>query len=313
MVECRHCQAKSFLSGEPLATAPCSKCGHLLLVPMQMRQFELRSVIASGGMGTVYRAFDTSLQREVAVKMMKREMAQDPEVMEGFYREARASAALNHSNIIHIYSFDEFEGQPFLVMELADNGSLDGWIDREGRVPELSVLDVGFKIADALNCALRKNLLHRDLKPANILFNEDIPPEPKLVDFGLARKAETEEQTESTIWGTPYYVAPEKIRRTGEDFRSDMYSLAGTLYHAITGKVPFEAPTIDELVQAHVYQPLIPPNQIVPDISQLTSDAIARAMAKEPADRFQDYNEFRLALEMARGHLLRERFATEAA
>ena len=313
MIECRHCKAKSFLAGEPLSTVPCTKCGHLLLVPMQMRQFELRSVIASGGRGTVYRAFDIPLQREVALKMMKREMAQDPDVMEGFYREARASAALNHPNIIHIYSFDDFEGQPFLVMELADNGSLDGMIERDGRVSELTVLDVGFKISEALYCALRKNLLHRDIKPANILFNEDSPPEPKLVDFGLARKAETEEHMESTIWGTPYYVAPEKIRRTGEDFRSDMYSLGGTLYHAITGRVPFEAPTIDELVQAHVYQPLVPPNQIVPEISQLTSDAIVRSMAKDPNERYTDYNEFRLALEMARGHLLRERYAGEAA
>ncbi len=98
-------------------------------------------------MGTVYTAMDTKLQREVALKMMKREMAADPEIMQAFYREARAGASLNHTNIIHIYSFDEFEGQPYLVMELANNGCLDGWIEREGKVPELHVLDAGIKIA----------------------------------------------------------------------------------------------------------------------------------------------------------------------
>lgn len=212
-------------------------------MPLPLRQFELRSIIASGGMGTVYRAFDLTLHRMVAVKMLKKEVAGDHEVLAGFYREARAGAALNHTNIIHTYTFDEFEGQPYLVMELADSDSLDKWIEREGRLPELAVLDIGVKVASALDTALKHNLLHRDIKPANILFNE--AKEPKLVDFGLARVAEEEQaEYESTIWGTPYYVAPEKIRRETEDFKSDMYSLGGTLYHALTGRVPFDAPTI---------------------------------------------------------------------
>src|SRR6185369_5961451 len=110
MVECGRCKVKNFIQGDlaPLQTVPCARCGHPVMMPMLMRQFELRSVIASGGMGTVYRAWDVKLHRHVALKMMKKEMAQDPEVMESFYREARAGAALNHTNIIHIYSFDDF-------------------------------------------------------------------------------------------------------------------------------------------------------------------------------------------------------------
>ena len=104
------------------------------MLPVVFRQFELRKVIASGGMGTVFSAFDVNLQREVALKMLKREMAEDKEVLESFYREARAGAALNHTNIIHIYTFDEFNGQPYLVMEVANNGSLDTRITAEGRV-----------------------------------------------------------------------------------------------------------------------------------------------------------------------------------
>lgn len=253
-------------------------------------------------MGTVYRSFDTKLERDVALKMMKREMAEDQEVLSAFYREARAGASLNHTNIIHIYVFDEFQGQPYLVMELADQGSVDSKIEQEGRCSELLVLDVGIKVASALAMALKHNLLHRDIKPGNILFNAE--GEPKLVDFGLARAAETADTYEAAIWGTPYYVAPEKINRQPETFLSDMYSLGGTLYHALTGHVPFEAPTVEDLVSAHVHTPLTPPNFVVPTVSQVTSDALVRAMAKNPGDRFQSYDELAMALEQARSMLL---------
>ncbi|MEO6033626.1 MAG: serine/threonine-protein kinase [Verrucomicrobiota bacterium] len=276
------------------------------MLPVNLRQFELRQVIASGGMGTVFSAFDVNLQRDVALKMMKREMAQDPEILESFYREARAGASLNHTNIIHIYTFDEFDGQPYLVMEQANNGSLDTRISAEGRVPELDVLDTGIKVASALATALKHNLLHRDIKPGNILFNSDVPPEPKLIDFGLARQAELEEDvsSDSTVWGTPYYVAPEKINRQREDFLSDMYSLGGTLYHALTGHVPFEAESVEDLVSAHVHTPLTPPNHVVLEITQSTSDALVRAMAKKPADRFQSYDEFIMELTKARSEFV---------
>ena len=271
-------------------------------MPLQFRQFELRSIIASGGMGTVYRAWDLMLHREVAVKMLKREMAADEEVLQSFYKEARASASLNHTNIIHIYTFDEENGQPYLVMELADTDSLDKMIDRDGRVPELKVLDIGIKIASALDTALKRNLLHRDIKPGNILFNTD--GEPKLVDFGLAREAEDESADQHVVWGTPYYVAPEKIRRERENFHSDMYSLGGTLYHAITGHVPFEAPTVEEVIFAHVNTPLTPPNQVVPEITAATSDALMMALAKQPGDRFLTYDDFIMAFTAARSQLL---------
>ena len=304
MVPCRGCGARIFIPGDlpPLTATPCSKCGYSLMMPMQMRQFELRTPIASGGMGTVYRSFDVNLEREVAVKLMKRELQEDKEALESFYREARAAAALNHSNIIHIYTFDEYEGQLYLVMELADVGSLDSRIEREQKVPELDVLDTGIKVAAALSSALKHNLLHRDIKPSNILFNEE--GEPKLIDFGLARKAEGNNDDETTVWGTPYYIAPEKIKREREDFLSDMYSLAGTLYHAITGHVPFEAPSVEAVISAHIQTPLTPPNAVVPEITNATSDALARAMAKSPAERFQSYDEFSMALEAARSQLL---------
>src|SRR5208283_5385664 len=131
MVTCGGCNSKVFIPGDlqPLATTPCPKCGFQIMMPMRLRQFELRAFIASGGMGSVYRACDMVLEREVAVKVMKTELLHDTQALESFYREARACASLNHTNIIHIYTFDESDGQKYLVMELADQGSLDGRIE----------------------------------------------------------------------------------------------------------------------------------------------------------------------------------------
>lgn len=293
-----------FIPGDlpPLATEACKKCGMSIMMPMQLRQFELRSKIASGGHGKVYRAFDNVLQRLVAIKLMRRELENDPEALESFYREARACASLNHTNIIHIYSFDELDGQRYLVMELADRGSLDTRIEKQHRLSELEVLDIGIKVASALDMALKHNLLHRDIKPGNILFNAD--NEPKLVDFGLARSPDAEPESLAVTEGTPYYVAPEKIKRERETALSDMYSLGCTLYHALTGHVPFEAPTVEELVAAHVHTPVTPPNLVVPEISGPTNDALMKVLAKNPADRFLSYDEFRMTLELARSQYL---------
>src|SRR5262252_1929863 len=304
MVTCSGCEAKVFIPGDlaPLATEPCKRCAYPIMMPMQLRQFELRSKIASGGHGKVYRAFDTVLERLVAIKIMRKELENDPVSLESFYREARACASLNHTNIIHIYSFDEFDNQRYLVMELADRGSLDTRIEKQQRLNELDVLDIGIKIASALDLALKHNLLHRDIKPGNILFDAD--NEPKLVDFGLARSVEAEPESASVTEGTPYYVAPEKIKREKETPLSDMYSLGCTLYHALTGHVPFEAPSVEELVAAHVHTAPTPPNRVIPEITQATSDAIMKSIEKNPADRFLSYDEFQMSFEAARTYLL---------
>lgn len=304
MVTCGGCRAKVFIGGNlaPMVPQPCPKCGHPVIMPTMLRQFELRSVIGAGGMGTVYRALDTMLQREVAVKLMKQELVGDEQAVKYFFREAKALAALNHTNIIHVYTFEKYDNHLYLVMELADNGSMDKRLDAEGHLPELHILDIGIKIASGLDAALRHGMLHRDIKPANILYNAE--GEPKLIDFGLAGDAGSGAGDDNTVWGTPYYVAPEKVQRQQETFLSDMYTLAGTLYHGITGHVPFEAPTVEEVVMAQVSTPLTPPNLVVPEISAPTSDAIFRAMAKNPAERFQSYDEFIMELTASRSRLL---------
>ena len=310
LVNCVSCGANAFIPGElrPLEIADCSKCGGELMMPMMLEHFELNSRIAAGGMGTVYRATDSVLKRDVAIKLMQPELVEYEEGLEGFYAEARAMAKLNHTNIIHVYQFGQLENQLYLVMELALAGSLDQLIDQHRAVSELQVLDVGIKIASALDAALKHKLVHRDIKPGNILFNAD--NEPKLVDFGLVCKSEAGVDYSEQIWGTPYYIAPEKLRREPETFLADMYSLAGTLYHSITGHTPFEAPAIDDVVLAHLNTPLTPPHKWVSSITSPTSDAIVRAMEKKPAKRYQSYDEFIMALTAARSQLLRSQAAS---
>jgi len=305
LVTCPKCGANVFISGDlkPLETTGCTKCDAELMMPMMLEHFELKAKIAAGGMGTVYRASDTVLQRDVAIKLMQPELADDKEGLESFYAEARAVAKLNHTNIINLYQFGKYNDQLYLVMELAVAGSLDRLIDEHQTVSELLVLDVGIKIASALDTALNHDLLHRDIKPGNILFNTE--SEPKLVDFGLACKSEAGVDYSEQIWGTPYYIAPEKLRREPETFLADMYSLSGTLYHALTGHTPFEAPQIDDVVLAHLNTPLTPPHQLISSISEMTSDVIARAMDKNPGNRYGSYDEFIMALTSARSQLLR--------
>ena len=305
MVVCSKCGASVFIPGElqPLATTDCPKCDAELMMPMMLEHFELKSKIAAGGMGTVYRAADTVLQRNVAIKLMQPELADDEEGLTSFYAEARAVAKLNHTNIINLYQFGKYNDQLYLVMELASSGSFDKLIDEQQTISELLVLDVGVKMASALNSGLKHDLLHRDIKPGNILFNTE--GEPKLIDFGLACKSEAGVDYSEQIWGTPYYIAPEKLRREPETFLADMYSLAGTLYHALTGRTPFEAPEIDDVVLAHLNTPLTPPNNLVQSITEPTSSVITRAMDKEPAKRFESYDQFIMALTAARSEFLR--------
>jgi serine/threonine protein kinase len=304
MIQCCGCGAACFVAPglPPLTSLQCSRCRQELLVPLRLREFELRAPIASGGIGTVYRATDTVLKRDVAVKLLRPEFAADRRKVEEFHAEARAIAALNHPHIIQIFYFGEAEGQNFIAMELAANGSLEEFIVRDGRLDEVAVLDVGIKIAGALAAAHRAGLLHRDIKPANILFNA--AGEPKLIDFGLARSADTRGEWGAEIWATPEYASPETIRRAAEGFHADMYSLGCTLSHALTGRVPFPGATVREKLDGHLNLAPTAPRQFVPGISAATNAALLRMLAKQPAERFASYDELVMAFTAARSHLL---------
>lgn len=266
----------------------CPHCGYVL--PSKISHFDLKDIIGAGGMGAVYRGFDTSLERPVAVKVMREELARNPQFVENFLREARAAAALNHPNVAQIYSFGEENGRYYLVMELLPGGSLDDRIEKQHRLQEVEVLDIGIQVASGLRAACERNLIHRDIKPGNVLFSQD--GVAKVVDFGLARfESSALAHQEEGIWGTPYYIAPEKVAENREDFRSDIYSLGGTLFHALAGRAPFEAGTSTEVVLKHLRSPSVSLLAFAPDCTTQTADVIGRMLKREPAERPQSYDE----------------------
>ena len=178
---------------------------------------------------------------------MQPEFTGDTNAMAGFFREAQYQASLVHTNIVQVYNYGQFKGYKYLVMEVADRGDLDGLIQKNGRVDELYVLDARHQNRRRPRAGPPRDLIHLDLKPDNILYNVD--GEPKLTDFGIARKVNEPRSAEGLV-GTPFYIAPERVARGVQDFRSDMYSLGATLYHALTGQVPFNGNTVGETVWA---------------------------------------------------------------
>ena len=300
-IACSSCGQRLDVTGvEPFSKVACPVCSTKLLVPMIIGNFQLLSPIGSGGMGTVYKAFDSTLHRFVAIKLMKKELAADPQFVEDFTREARAAAALNHANIAQILSFGKVGSQYYLVMELLEGGSLDNKIEAQKRVPELEVLEIGAQVASALRAAQQRGLIHRDIKPGNILFN--LEGQARVVDFGLAQFAEEKEnkKEEEGIWGTPYYIAPEKLNGEKEDFRSDMYSLGGTLFHALAGRAPFEADSATEVVLKRLKAPALSLKTFAPDICDETAQIIGRLLRQNRIDRYESYDELIAELQAAK-------------
>jgi len=287
-INCHACGALLDLAGRTGFThIECNHCGTLSVVPLQFGNFLLLHAIGVGSTGTVYKAIDLALNRYLALKILFKKLSSDPGFVAAFSHEAQATAAINHPNVVQVYSFDLEDGQYYLAMELCDRGSLDDRITKLGQLPEAEVLAIGQQIASALHAAWRRGLLHRDVKPGNILFNED--GVPKIVDFGLARGHDApESQTTAAdqIWGTPYYVAPEKLRGKAEDVRSDVYSLGATLFHALAGHPPANVAP-----DGHTPQPASSLATDAPSLHEHTIRIIARMLAMDPAERYGSYEE----------------------
>jgi hypothetical protein len=294
-INCHSCGAILDLTGQTGFThVECRHCGALSVVPLQFGDFLLLNPIGIGGMGTVYKAIDLPLNRYLALKIVRKNLSTNPAFISSFSQEAQAAASVNHPNVAQVYAFGEIDNQYYLSMELCQRGSLDDRITKLGRLPEPEVLSIGRQIASALLCAWQGGLLHRDVKPGNILFNED--GVPKIVDFGLARghgrdAEDAKGHAPDQIWGTPYYIAPEKLRGQPEDLRSDIYSLGATLFHALAGRPPFEADTAGEVVTKHATQPALSLKTYAPDLNERTTQVIARMLAKDPAERYETYDE----------------------
>ena len=300
---CPSCGAEIDMTGlQPFTEVACPACGGAFTARARFDHFEIQSLLGEGGMGSVYQAVDTNLDREVALKVLKLALSSNPGECEKLEREARTTALINHPHIIKIFDFGRSQGQFYIAMELIGGGSLDDLIQTYGTVPEKMVLQVGIQVAQGLEAALEQGLIHRDIKPANILF-ADIDT-AKLVDFGLAMVMSDAAQARGEIWGTPYYIAPEKLDEQPEDFRSDIYSLGGTLFHALAGRPPYEAESASLVALKQLKSRPVSLQAFAPDVSNETAYVINRMMAKNPEKRYATYQELvehlQFALEKAR-------------
>jgi serine/threonine protein kinase len=313
-INCHSCGAILDLTGQTGFThVECKHCGAPSVVPLKFGDFLLLNVIGTGGAGTVYKAIDVSLNRYLALKVLRSNLASDPEFVARFSGEARATATVNHPNIAQVYSFGEIDHWYYTAMELCDQGSLDDRITRLGRLPEPEVLSLGLQIASALHAAWQHGVLHRDVKPGNILFNED--GVPKFIDFSPALAGESDPEGSRTpegeqIWGTPYYVAPEKLRGKPDDERSDIYSLGATLFHALAGRPPVDSASTTDAAAKHAVDPASSLAMVAPAAQPRTIRIITHMLAQDPAERYGSYDEVILDLMEARDSLKRPQAVT---
>jgi len=284
----------------------------------QIPGYKVMGKLGSGAMAVVYKAKQLSLDRTVAIKVLPKKFVQKSDYVERFYKEGRLAAKLNHNNIVQAIDVGEVGGLYYFVMEYVEGKTLYDDLSKGKVFDEREAIDVIVQVAKALGHAHAQGLIHRDVKPKNIMINKD--GVVKLADMGLARetsdiKAAKHEQGKA--FGTPYYIAPEQIRGEVDiDGRADIYSLGGTLFHMVAGRVPFEASAPSEVMKKHLKEPLVPPDHINTALSTGISEVIEVMMAKDRGERYSTMEEVIADLEAVRDGrpplLARQKFNFEA-
>lgn len=303
IADCPACGAQADVSAhEPFTKVTCPACE----VPFRARDrfdhFLLEEQCGVGGMSRVFRARDASLERDVALKILNRACSQDSVRVRQFEKEAEITAQVSHPNVVRVFTAGRDQGYFYIAMELVSGGSMEALLKDQRKLPEARVLEIAVQAVQGLAAAHKAGLIHRDIKPGNILFAED--GTSKIVDFGLAIFARDAEGG-GEIWATPYYVPPETLHHEAEDFRSDIYSLGATLYHALLGRPPCEkdhAP-LAELREIKAKQIHVKP--ATAKLSEETCAVLERALAVKREGRYASYGEFLDHLKYAQRRLRR--------
>jgi serine/threonine protein kinase len=289
---------------EPYSKIICQGCHDTIRVRTHFHHFQIKEQIGVGGMSRVFRATDTALKRDVALKILNRQCSSDERRVSQFEHEARITAAISHPNVVKVYSSGWDQGYFYIAMELVRGGSLDEKIRKDKRVGEARMLEVAIQTARGLKAAQAVGLIHRDIKPGNILFADD--GTAKIVDFGLALMLAAVPHADKELWATPYYVPPEKLNGGTEDHRSDLYSLGASLYHAVLGKPPCTTDTnsLEEL-RALKNETVNLADEDAMLVSNETADLLECALQKDPEDRYVTYDDFIKHAEFARQTVLK--------
>lgn len=277
----------------------CGSCNKAVVVPKSVAapgsvigDFVIDQEIGSGGVATVYRAHQLSLDRPAALKILHQQYVNDPEYLENFLEEARAAAQLNHPHIVQAYAVGEDQGCHYFAMEYIEGTTLKSVLAHSGRLVTDKALAITEQIAEALEFAWQsKELVHRDIKPDNIILTKN--GDAKLADLGLAKfgKDFLTDKHATEVMGTPQYIAPEVLLGKDVDQKTDIYSLGATLYHVVTGRFPYQADSAPELARKHVTESLKPAREVVPEVPEAVSQIIQKMMAKRPPHRYQSASE----------------------
>src|ERR687887_551682 len=268
------------------ATAPAGKMTTLVGTMLNGR-YRLDAQIGTGGMSTVYRAFDQTLERQVAIKLMHREIASDSDQLERFRREARAVAQLSHPHIVGVIDAGEDEGRPYIVFEYVEGATLKERIRHLGRLPVDEAIAYAIEIARALGCAHAHGIVHRDVKPQNVLIDEE--GSAKVTDFGIARSLNEEGLTaDGRVLGTTDYVSPEQALGHDVNGQSDIYSLGVVLYEMLVGDVPFHGETQVSVAMKHVREDMPDLQSRRPEASATLASVLDRMTDKDLKRRYPD-------------------------
>lgn len=265
---------------------------------MRLGGCELLEELGQGGMGLIYKARQLSLDRVVAVKILAEHLAHNPSFVERFQREARAIARVNHTNILAVYDVGFQDPYHYMLIELIDGGSLGEYLAKRGALDPWEAAEIVLQAARGLECAAASNIIHRDVKPENIMLTSRRVV--KVSDFGLAKELDGTMTETQAVMGTPAYMSPEQCDGRDLDSRTDIYSLGGTFYRCVTGRLPFEAETAMSMMYRHKHAALTPPDKIVPTLPASLSEVICKMMAKDRAERYQSMTQVIEALEAAR-------------